>query len=395
VIRYPVFLTAWIFASVAFGDTAEFSQCVDGLKVRAREAGLSSATVDSALANVQFIPRVLELDRRQPELTTTFQDYLSRRVNEQRIKQGREVLARHRSLLNDLMRQYGVPPQYLVAFWGMETNYGAYRGDMPVLDALATLACDERRGEFFASELFDALRLVQDKNLKPAEMPGSWAGAMGHMQFMPSTFRRYGVDADGNGRIDLWNSVPDALTSAAHFLNALGWERGYRWGREVKLPANFPYQKISNANWLTLDKWRALGIVQANGAPLPEGSMKAAILLPSGHRGPALMVYDNFKVIMRWNYSQFYALAVAYLADRIAGVGEWRITPPPQTPLNRELIMLLQSRLNESGFDAGVVDGILGSRTHAAVQAYQHGAGLPADGYPDSETLQSLDITLQ
>lgn len=395
-IRYPVFFLTCLFlfiSATALGENNEFVLCVDSLKVQARDAGLNDAVVNTLLATVKYNPRIIELDRRQPELTETFHDYLNKRVTRQRVEQGRRLLAQHRDVLDKLTAQYGVPPQYLIALWGLETNYGAYTGNSPILDSLATLACDERRSDFFKVELFEALWLVQDNVILPGQLQGSWAGAMGNMQFMPSTYRQHAIDADGDGRADLWNSLQDTFTSVARFLHALGWDRGYRWGREVKLPKDFPYLQANSENRLPLSDWRDMGVTTAGGQPLPDLPLPAAVLLPSGRNGPAFLVYDNFNVIKRWNQSQFYALAVGLLADRISGGGELVVAPPDHPPLGKELVMALQNRLNELGFDAGTVDGVLGPVTRSAVQAYQHKNGLIADGYPDRETLTAIGIT--
>lgn len=390
--RYLIFLMACSLSTVVFGQNDEFALCVDNLKTQAREAGLSDDVIVNVLANVKYNPRVIELDRKQPELTQTFHNYLYGRLTRQRVEQGRRLLAQHSRFLNQLTAKYGVPPQYLIALWGLETNYGAYTGNAPVLDSLATLACDERRNDFFRAELFEALRLVQNKVIGPEQMLGSWAGAMGNMQFMPSTYRQHAVDADGDGRADLWNSLHDTFTSVARYLNDLGWERGYRWGREVKLPKNFPYQQANAATWLPLSEWRKLGVTTATGKTLPGDSLPAAILLPSGRNGPAFAVYHNFNVVTRWNNSQFYALVAGLLADGISGGGELAVAPPDYPPLSRELVISLQTRLNDLGFEAGKVDGILGPVTRAAIQAYQHANGLIADGYPDAETLSAMGV---
>lgn len=398
-IRYLTFLVACSVSTSVLGENTveggDFSLCVDSLKAKARESGLGDAVINNLLANVQFNPRIIALDRKQPELTDTFHDYLNRRVTQQRVEQGRSLMAKHSLFLDELTARYGVPPQYLIALWGLETNYGSYTGNSPVLDSLATLACDERRSDFFTTELFEALRLVQENVIAPGQLQGSWAGAMGNMQFMPSTYRQHAIDADGDGRADLWNSTRDTFTSVARFLKALDWQSGYRWGREVKLPTNFPYHRANHSTWLPLSEWRDLDVKTVTGGRLPDLALPAAILLPSGRHGPAFMIYENFNVIKRWNQSQFYALAVGHLADRIAGGGKLTVAPPDHQPPGKELIMSLQNRLNELGFDAGKVDGILGPNTYAAVQAFQYKHGLPADGYPDTETLNAIGVIAQ
>lgn len=372
----------------------EFQQCLATFTQKARAEGISQPVIDESLAQASLSSRVLELDRRQPEFTTTFADYFNARVNTQRIEQGRKLLAEHGDLLARIADQYGVPPQYLVAFWGLETNYGSFFGRMAVLDSLATLACDPRRSEYFSAELISALRILDEGSITAERMEGSWAGAMGHVQFMPSAFLRYAVDYDGDGRRDLWGSLPDAMASASNFLVALGWETGERWGREVRLPEDFAYSEAGLDTRKALAEWRQLGVRRADGSPLPvvEG-MDASLLVPAGHRGPAFLVYDNFSVIMRWNRSEFYALAVGHLADRINGAGGLHQPPPEDAPrLHRDQVISLQTRLNEEGFDVGEADGILGPATRRAISQYQKSHNMIADGFPGREVLTRLGV---
>lgn len=375
------------------GTETDFAQCVVAIGERAMESGVSADTVTTHLGQVEFTDRVIELDRDQPEFTTTFADYFSRRVTASRIERGRGLFDQYRPLLEDLAAEYGVPPQYLVAFWGLETNYGSFTGGMPVLDSLATLACDGRRGAYFSRELIEALHMVDEGTVDPGQMKGSWAGAMGFVQFMPSIFRRYAVDHDGSGRRDLWSSTADAMASAANFLQALGWERGYRWGREITLPPDFPYREIGRDNRRTLAEWRGLGVTTAWEHPLPEVDIEAAVLLPAGHEGPAFLVYDNFDAIMGWNRSEYYALAVGHLADRIIGAGELRRPPPADAPrLSREQIMSVQKRLNAKGFISGTPDGIAGPMTQRAISHFQQANDMVPDGFLSDELLSRLNI---
>lgn len=368
-----------------------FAQCVTGLQARARGEGISSATVTDVLGAVQYVPRVIELDRRQPEFTATFSDYFGRRVTEDRVARGRALLAEHRPLLQRVLDETGVPPHYLVAFWGLETNFGSYFGNMPVPDSLATLACDPRRSEYFTGELIAALRIIDDGDITPERMLGSWAGAMGHVQFMPSVFLHYAVDGDDSGRRDIWGSIPDAMASAGNFLRGIGWEPGLRWGREVRLPDGFAYELAGRDQSDSLRSWRDRGVTMADGGALPAMDLEASLLLPSGHQGPAFLVYDNFEVIMRWNRSEFFALAVGHLADRIAGAAPLRRPPPPDAvALAREDVRSMQEKLNELGFDAGAADGIFGPGTRAALSRFQRSTGLVADGHPDAASIDAL-----
>jgi len=376
---------------MVMAQDAEFAQCLSGLQHRARSEQLSTHVVDDVLANLKQQMRVLELDRSQPEFTQTFADYFQQRVTAERIERGQELLDQHQAFLTDLTRKYGVPGRYLVAFWGLETNFGSYLGKMPTLDSLATLACDERRSEFFTNELMHALALLERESLTPEEMRGSWAGAMGHTQFMPSAYRLHAIDGDGDGHVNLWRSERDALASGANFLLNLGWQKGQRWGREVLLPDDFPYVKTGLNNSQPVTYWRGLGVSFANGNPIPDIDMQASVLVPAGHSGPAFLVYPNFDVILRWNRSEYYALAVGVLADRLIGAGPLVRSPSSdETALSRNAIENMQRELKDLGFDAGEIDGVLGSMTQSALREFQASTGMIADGYPDRETLCAL-----
>jgi membrane-bound lytic murein transglycosylase B len=344
------------------------------------------------MAGVVHLDRVIELDRRQPEFTTTFADYLNRRVNDARVGKGRELLAEHRKLLDRVTAETGVPAPYLAAFWGLETNYGSYFGKMQVPSALATLACDARRSSFFTEQWIAALRIIDEGAIPADQMEGSWAGAMGHVQFMPTVFLKHAVDADGDGRRDLWNSLPDAMMSAGRFLQSMGWDGDYRWGREVLLPDNFDFS-LADGRRLPLADWRKMGITDAFGNHLANEPIEAALIVPSGHQGPAFLVYSNFRVIMGWNRSEFYAIAVGHLADRIAGAGKLQNPPPEDQPaLSRNQVLELQQALNDKGYPSGEPDGILGSNTRKAIRAYQKAEGLVADGFPSEQVLAALGV---
>lgn len=368
-----------------------FAACLEALQGQARAAGVAAQIVDDVVPTLQQQARVLELDGKQPEFVQTFAQYFNARVTESRIEQGRALYAQHREFLAQLQREYGVPGHYLVAFWGLETNFGSYLGRMPTLDSLATLACDTRRADFFGTEFIAALQLLEREGLSPADMQGSWAGAVGHTQFMPSNYLRYAVDGDGDGRINLWRSERDALASGARFLRDLGWVPALRWGREVRLPAGFRYELALSGEALPLAEWARLGVMRSDGAALPTAELQASLLVPAGASGPAFLVYDNFDVIMRWNRSESYALSVGHLADRIAGAGPLQQAPPAgQQPLARADVLALQQGLNALGFDAGAEDGLFGSGTRAALSRFQRSVGAVADGYPSAEIQQRL-----
>jgi membrane-bound lytic murein transglycosylase B len=368
----------------------DFSACLNTLQERAREQKLSATTI-ATVATMEQQQRVLELDGKQPEFVQTFGQYLNARLTDDRIRRGRELYSRHRDFLDQLTTRYGVPGQYLVAFWGLETNYGSYLGNMPTLDSLATLACDPRRGGYFTEEFLTALRVMERESLEPRQMKGSWAGAMGHTQFMPSNYLRYAVDGDGDGNIDLWGSEKDALASGANFLQHLGWVKGIRWGREVSLSDKFDYELIGRNTKRTVRDWASLNVGNADGSTLPPAEIEGSVLVPSGHRGPAFLVYDNFSVIMKWNRSESYALSVGLLADRIAGAGSLRQPPPAdQKALSRAEVEKMQLALNQLGYDLGEADGVMGPATRNAVRAFQRDAGLISDGYPDRTVLEAL-----
>ncbi|MCW8930590.1 MAG: lytic murein transglycosylase [Gammaproteobacteria bacterium] len=365
-------------------------QCIETLTLQAKKAGLPQSLINDVIPKLKRISKVVQYDRSQPEFTETFASYLNKRVTDTRIKKGKQLLKKHKVFLESLFRQYGVPGRYLIAFWGLETNFGSYLGKMSTLNSLATLACDERRSEFFTDELLLALKLIERESLQPDKMKGSWAGAMGHTQFMPSTYYQYAVDGDGDGIINLWLSEKDALASGAHYLQQLGWKSGERWGREVKLPKGFPYKKTGMKKAIALKDWNVMGVTSVNGNVLADLDMKSAILVPSGHSGPAFLVYHNFDIIMHWNRSKSYALAVGLLADRIAGLGPLSQTGKNQQALSHKTVLALQENLNKAGFNTGQPDGILGSKTQQAIQDYQVSAGLIADGYPGSATISKL-----
>jgi len=379
-------------ASAQQDAEAAFRAWLEGVRTEARNQGVSPATLDRAFAGVRLNARVIELDRRQPEFTSTFWGYFDRAVSDERVRQGRAMLARHRALLWQVSAQSGVPPHVLVAFWGLETNYGGNLGGFNVIEALATLAHDGRRGAFFHAQLMAALQILEQGHIAPNAMVGSWAGAMGQMQFMPTTFRDHAFDHDGDGRKDIWTNLADAFGSAGRFLADLGWRSDRIWGRQVLLPAGFDYSQSDLDLRKPLAEWAALGLRRADGSPLPVvEDMTASLLLPAGHRGPAFLVYDNFRIIMRWNNSSFYALAVGHLADRIAGAGP--LTGQfdrSSQPLRYSEVKTLQRLLNAQGFQAGPVDGLVGPGTRAAIRRFQATQRLPADGFASPALLQRV-----
>jgi membrane-bound lytic murein transglycosylase B len=369
---------------------AAFDSWLADLRREAAAQGISQATLDAALGNLVLAERVIELDRRQPEFLQTFDAYLGRRVTPTQVTRGQELLQEHAALLDEVEQKYGIPKAVLVAFWGLETRYGAVQGSLNVPASLATLSFEGRRSTFFRNQLLDALRIIDAGHVQAIDMNGSWAGAMGHMQFMPSTFLAYAVDGDADGRIDIWKSLPDAMNSAANYLSRAGWHPQEPVALEVTLPEGFDWRQARMAHRLPVGEWAALGVLQADGAPLPEVEGRAAIVLPQGWQGPAFMVFDNFNVVMRWNRSVNYALTVAQLAHQLAGGSA--LTRTGETgAISSEQLKAMQQALNEMGFDAGTVDGMLGPRTQTAIRLYQAMNQLPVDGYPSPSVLARIE----
>ena len=310
-------LVAWGQSAVA--QVAEFPVWLEALRLEAIQSGISATTVDAALADVAPVERIIELDRNQPEFKLDFWGYVNRVVSDARIAQGRVHLEEHRQLLEDVESRYGIPPHILVAAWGIESNFGQIQGSTPVISALVTLAYDERRAAFFRAELLHALRIVDDGHIELDDMLGSWAGAMGQLQFMPSTFVDYARDGDGDGRKDIWNNAADAVESAANFMASAGWQRGIIWGRQIRLPAQFDTDLAGLETRKPLADWQSLGVRTTTGDDLPGVDIEGSVVLPADDNEPAFLVYQNYRTIMRWNRSHLFAISVGHLADRIAG----------------------------------------------------------------------------
>lgn len=300
----------------------DFQQWLSELRADARREGVTDRTIDATLIQIQPIARILELDQRQPERTITFDTYLSRAVTPARIRKAREKLKANHAILERIGKQYGVQPRFIVALWGMETDFGGNMGGFKVVDALATLAYDGRRSAFFRAELLKALRILDEGHVTPDRMLGSWAGAMGQCQFMPSSFFHFAQDFDGDGRRDIWGTQADVFASAANYLKTVGWRADQTWGRAVRLPKG-----VDSAAWSGLDKfqpvsvWTKRGLRSADGKPLPKSAPEAALVMPDGPKGKAFLVYGNYRTIMDWNRSTYFATAVGILADHI-GAGK-------------------------------------------------------------------------
>lgn len=376
--------------AAAYSDDPGFDAWLEGVRAEAAQRGLASAAVQAALANARQIDRVIELDQRQPELTQTFWRYVDARVTEARIAQGQMYLDAYGPLLSAISARWGVPPQVLVAFWGLESDFGRIQGDFEVVSATATLAYESRRGSFFRQQLLAALELIDRGDLAP-DVRGSWAGAIGQPQFIPTTIRAYAVDYDGDGRRDLSGSLADVFASAANFLHASGWNSRAGWGEEVRLPDGFDYLESGLEVEKPVRVWRMMGVRRADGGELDGLDQAATVLLPAGVNGPAFLVRQNFRVILKWNNSVLYALAVGYLADRIAGGGPLVAQRlGDEVPLTRYDVVELQSRLGALGYEPGEPDGIVGEKTRRAIRLYQRSVALPADGYADAGLLFQL-----
>jgi membrane-bound lytic murein transglycosylase B len=359
-------------------------------RAQARQAGIDEATLQAAFSEVRYLPRIIELDRAQPEFTRSVWHYLDTAVSAQRVARGLDRLAQARAELDAAAARYGVPAEVIAAIWGIESNFGSDVGSTPVIDALATLAVDGRREAWARDQLLGALKILQRGDVERARLVGSWAGAMGQTQFIPSAFLAYAVDADGDGRRDLWASMADVAASTAHFLARSGWQPGQPWGVEVQLPPGFDPGRADDALRQGSAQWAEEGLRTPDGTPLPELS-DAAVFLPAGARGPAFLVGPNFRTLLRYNNSTSYALAVGLLAQHLAGgPGVQAAWPRELQPLSRSQVLALQTALNERGFDSGAADGLLGPATRAALRRYQRSAGLAADGFPTVELLQRL-----
>ena len=387
---FRVFVLLCGFSQIVLSQNQSFESWVEELRKEAVLLGLSEQTLMVLDELEAPLERVLELDNSQPEFVQTFSRYLSLRVTPNQIRRGIDLMQEHRLLLDEVRRLYGVQPHYLVAFWAIESNYGRNTGGFSVLQALATLAFDPRRAEFFREQLLIALRIIDDGHIQAEDMSGSWAGAMGQLQFMPNIFSRYGVDGDGDGRVDIWNSLPDIFHSAANFLSQSGWRGDERWGREVILPSDFDFNLSGTRVSKSLDEWRSLGVRQVDGNPIPVAIMQGSVVLPSGANGPAFLAYNNFRTTMTYNPSTFYALTVGHLADRFTGGGPVQRMAVDEQAMSVANVMELQELLNGLGFSSGEPDGRVGRQTRSAIRAYQSDINLPTDGHASNQLLENL-----
>jgi membrane-bound lytic murein transglycosylase B len=372
-------------------EDARLQDWLTGFRTRALAAGIAPATLDAAFAGVHHDPDAVRRDRNQAEFTKTIWDYLDTAVSDERVTNGKAALARHAALMDRIETRYGVDKEIVVAIWGLESAYGTFMGDRPLIGSLATLAGDSRRPAFFEDQLIAALRILQAGDVTADRMTGSWAGAMGHTQFMPTSYLTHAVDFTNDGKRDIWGDDPaDALASTAAYLAHHGWTHDMPWGLEINLPAGFDYTQSGERVRKPVTEWQAMGLRPATGGNLPDHG-PASVLLPAGHRGAAFLIFANFQVIEHYNTADAYVIAVGHLADRIAG------GPPIKAPWPREDRALLapertelQARLTAAGFSTQGVDGRIGPNTIAAVRAFQKAKGLVPDGYPSLDILTRL-----
>ncbi|WP_435257550.1 lytic murein transglycosylase [Thioclava sp. FR2] len=373
------------------GSQAGFEAWLTDFRPRALAAGITADTLDVALTGLTFDEKIVTRDRNQNEFTKTIWDYLDTAVSADRVALGKKAMKKHAALIDRIETEYGVDKQAFIAIWGLESAYGSYRGDISTIGALATLAYDGRRAAFFEAQLIAALKILQNGDVTPEAMRGSWAGAMGHTQFMPTSWWDFAVDFDGDGKKNIWGDDPaDGLASAANYLRHWGWTKGALWGLEVRLPEGFDYDQTTERVKKPVAEWAAMGVVPMAGGVLPDHGL-ASVLLPGGHRGAAFLIFSNFQVIERYNTADAYVVAVGQLGAELMG------GPPIKADWPRDLRALtlderldLQRRLTAAGFDTKGIDGRIGPNTIAAIKAWQKANGLVPDGYASLDVLNNL-----
>ena len=372
-------------------NAASYQEWVARFQSFALHKGRPEEVIQTAFAGVKEDPEISDRASKQPEFVTPIWTYLDRAVSDERVARGQEKYQPNKALLAGIEKDYGVPPAIVMGIWGIETDFGNNFGDTNVFEALTNLGYRAKREEFACGELLAALDIVASKKVPASRLVGSWAGAMGHPQFLPSNYLTLAVDRDGSGTADLWGSLPDALASAANHLVDDDWTRNLPWGFEVKLPASFPYGEAELDQGKPIGAWRKLGVTRADGSALPDLPGNTSILVLAGHRGPAFLATENFKVILKYNYSTSYALSVAHLGDRILGGRRFVAAWPTQEPLlSLEEREEVQALLNARGLDAGKVDGVLGLKTRKAARGFQKEIGWPQDGFINKALLDEL-----
>jgi len=370
-----------------------FADWLTEFRLEAMKAGITGATFDRAMRDVAPDEDVVAADQNQPEFVKPVWEYLKGALSDKRVARGKALLVENKALLDRIEKAYGVDRTVVVAIWGLESNYGDHMGTQNVVRSLATLGFEGRRPEFGRAQLIAALKIIQAGDIQPEEMLGSWAGAMGQTQFIPTTYLAHALDFDGDGRRDIWHSTADTLASTAHYLQVSKWQTGGHWGFEVAMPAHFDYALADMSLTKSVAEWSKLGLKRADGRAFPATDTEetASLLLPAGHKGPAFLVLNNFRSILVYNSSTSYALAVSLLSDRFKGMGEikgdW---PYDERPLTRSEREELQALLTAKGYDHGKADGIIGYNTRKAIRSYQQSVGLPPDGYPTASLLERM-----
>ena len=384
-----------VLFSTAHAEPADFERWLSSFRAEAAAAGISAETLDAALTGLSVNERVYELNDNQPEFSRAIWDYLDSAVSANRVQNGQTKYLENRNLLTLIEEAYGVDAEIISAIWGLESSYGAIMGDYDAIQALATLAFEGRRTGYGRSQLIGALKIIQHGYAGRDELKGSWAGAMGHTQFIPTTYLSYAVDHDGDERRDIWNNLGDVFASTANYLSVSGYRRDEPWGVEIRLPPDFDYALADNDTKKAVVEWAALGLTAIRGAGLNERfdpNLRGRLIIPAGARGPAFLVFNNFEAILKYNRSTAYALAVSLLSEEIAGrngavVSVW---PRDDRPLTLDERKALQQALKDRGYDPGPIDGIIGAGTKRALRAWQQAAGLPADGYASALILNAL-----
>ncbi len=386
------FAAVGLSAAPAVSFAADKNQaCVETLWPAAKAAGVNRATFDVAFQGFTPDPEVVEAANFQPEYVKPIGEYIDRVVSDKRVTTGKQMLIDNKALLDQLEAKYGVDRHIIVAIWGVESNYGTQPGDKNILRSLGTLYCTGTKAKFAKPQIVTALKILQHGDINLQGMNGSWAGAMGHTQFIPTTYIRFAIDQDGDGKRDIWADIPDALGSTASYLKASKWQAGQTWGYEVSVPKGIDPKKVSPSTMKSLGDWQKLGFVRVNGEPYPRPGDKATLFAPEGARGPSFLVLNNFRSILHYNTATSYALGVGHLADRLAGGGPFvHPWPTDETHLSLDQRTELQQLLITKGLLTGDADGVIGPATLEAVKTYQRSKGLPVDGFPSLTILKDL-----
>ena len=368
-----------------------FAQWIERFWPVARAAGIRRETYDRAFKGMTPDPKVIEAANFQPEYVKPIGEYIDRVVSEKRIATGKQMLTDNKALLDQLEAKYGVDRHILVAIWGVESNYGTQPGDKNIIRSLGTLYCTGTKAKFAKVQIITALKILQHGDIALEGMNGSWAGAMGHTQFIPTTYTRFAIDQDGDGKRDIWTDIPDALGSTASYLKFAKWTPGQTWGYEVSLPKGVDAKKINTSTMRSLGDWQKLGVVRVSGEPFPRPNDKATFFAPAGSNGPCFLLLNNFRAILHYNTANSYALAVGHLADRLGGSGPFvHPWPTDETHLSLDQRTALQQLLIAKGLLTGDADGVIGPATLEAVKTYQRSKGLPVDGFPSMTILKDL-----